>query len=66
MLIFGGLSAGPLLPAEASEVQAEFIGLLTRLSGLFEANRAAGKGQPFAVWAVLTPVNETELMAFKS
>ncbi len=66
VLIFGGLSAGPLLLAEASEVQAEFIRLLTRLSGLFEANRAAGRGQPFAVWGVLTPVNEAELVVFKS
>ena len=66
VLIFGGLSAGPLLPAEASEVQDEFIRLLTRLAGLFEANRAAGKGQPFAVWGVLTPVTGEEFVALKS
>ena len=62
---FTGLACGPLLQSEAEAVQLEFVKLVMRLSPLFEANRLAGQGQPFAVRTVLAPISASELQTLK-
>ena len=60
-----GLSAGPLTQQEAEDVLVEMIGLLTRLSAMFDANKAAGQGEPFAVRAMLAPLSTDDLEALR-
>lgn len=62
---FSGVAAGPLLPDEADAVQLEFVRLMTRLNTLFEANRVAGRGQPFAVRTMLSPIGVDDIQAIK-
>ncbi len=63
---FSGLTAGLLTQEEATDMLREMIELFHRLREKFDANKAAGRGEPFAIRSVLTPLDEDDLNALKA
>jgi predicted transcriptional regulator len=63
---FTGVGIALLTDAEASEIQGQFVRLVTRLKELGDANKAQGKGRRWAVRTLLTPLGEDDLVGVQT